>query len=141
MEEIKRFPEIVSRVHHVNLCSASNPYLPPEFHERSFDRLVGNGRAEIDPAAVQEEIDRLRAVAKNIEHYSDRRFAHYDSRGVAQRPTFNEIGESLAVCEDLIKRYKILLDGVSIANLLPTFQYDWKEIFTYAWIEPVKTER
>ena len=38
--------------------------LPREFHESTFDRLVGPGRAEVDPAVVQAEIDELLTVAK-----------------------------------------------------------------------------
>jgi hypothetical protein len=135
LEELKAYPAIVSRTHHVELCTSMNANLPRSFHEHTFDRHVGAERDDVDPVVIQSEIDRIRAVASRIEHFADRRFAHYDSRGVAApEPTFNEIGDSLGAFEVIILQYKMLLDGVSTARLLPVFQYDWKGIFRHPWI-------
>ena len=32
-------------------------------------------------------------------------------------------------------RYKLVLEAVSMSSLLPTFQFDWKEVFYFSWIE------
>jgi hypothetical protein len=82
LEELVKFPEIVSRAHHVSLCTNLNANLPARFHERTFDRCAGRGTAHILPAAVQAEIDRLKQLTARLEHLADRTHAHHDQRGV-----------------------------------------------------------
>jgi len=52
LEELKSYAAIVSREHHVRLCLSLNANLPATFHENTFDRHVGAGRTEVDPADV-----------------------------------------------------------------------------------------
>lgn len=133
--ELVKYPEIVSRAHHVSLCTSLNANLPARFHERTFDRCAGGGAAHVRPAAVQAEIDRLEQLTTRLEHLADRALAHHDQRGlVGPRPTFQEIDDCLAFFEDRVRFYTMLLEGVSETTLLPTFHYDWQEIFRYPWI-------
>jgi hypothetical protein len=77
----------------------------------------------------------MKVLASNVEHLADRRYAHYDPRGLtAPRPTFQDIGNCLRLFQKLILRYKLLLKGAAQATLLPTFLYDWKEVFRRPWI-------
>ncbi len=71
LEETKQFPQIVSREYHVSLCTKLSDNLPREFHESTFDRLVGPGRAEVDPTVVQAEIDEFLTVASSITQTAD----------------------------------------------------------------------
>jgi len=129
-----RCPGIVSRENYIHVCSA-NPNVPRNMLERDFDRLVGAGRSHLDPTNVQAELDEMTAVASNVEHLADRRYAHYDPRGLAApQPTFTDIGNSLKLFERLILRYKLLLKGAAQTTLLPTFLYDWKDVFRLPWI-------
>ena len=77
-------------------------------------------------------------MCQRVEHFVDRRYAHYDRRGLTQAPpTFDDIRRALEEFERIIKRYRILLDGVTQTSLLPTPQYDWQEIFTIPWKDAV----
>lgn len=135
LEEFANYPEIVSRTHHVRICMDLSSSLPRRFHERTFDRFAGPGAPNGSPATVRLRIVRLQVLAANLERFADRRLAHYDQRGtLGQKPTFREIDACLAFFEREIKRYTMLLEGISESTLLPTFQYDWQEIFTYPWI-------
>jgi hypothetical protein len=88
--------------------------------EGDFDRMVGAGRLHIDPANVRAELDEMRAVASNVEHLADRRYAHYDLRGLAApRPIFKEVENCLKLFEKLIIHYKILLKGVGQRRSFP----------------------
>lgn len=103
--------------------------------ESDFDRLVGVGRSYLDPTNVRAELDEMTTVASNVEHLADRRYAHYDPRGLAApRPTFTDVENCLKLFERLILRYKLLLKGAAQTTLLPTFLYDWKDVFRLPWI-------
>jgi hypothetical protein len=111
-------------------------------HEKTFDRLVGVGQAYVDSDRVQSEIGEIMALAANVEHLADRRYAHYDPRGLNRpRPTFNELGGCLDLFEKSILRYKLLLKGAGQKTLLPVFQYEWKEIFRQPWVLEPKEGR
>jgi hypothetical protein len=141
LDEMAKYPQIVSRLQYVEICSEA-PQIPIELHHRSFDRIVGAGAAHLDAGMPATEIHDMRALAANVEHLADRRFAHYDRRGLANpRPTFQELSNCLAFLEKVVLKYTLLLKGVCTAHLLPTFQYDWTEIFQYPWIEAVREGR
>lgn len=134
LEELREHPDIASRDHYIETCR-QNPDLPGDSLDRAYDRLVGEGRVHLDPAAVDAELDQFRATAARVEHLADRRFAHYDQRGTNHAlPTFDDITASLQCAENLVKRYELLLEGAAVATLLPAFQYDWTAVFRHPWI-------
>lgn len=136
--EIKRWPGIVSRqsVQDLYLRSNVDPTFAAELANSDYDRLIGPKLMEPKPESAQKEIDELLAKTGGIRHYVNRRVAHYDTRGIQQPlPTFNDLGECLALFERLIKKYKTLLMGAGLTTLLPTFQYDWKAVFYFPWLD------
>ena len=66
----------------------------------------------------------------------DRRIAHYDKRGLARPvPTFKDLEDALRALERLVIFYWTLLKGSSLIGLTPTIQYNWQDVFEFAWIE------
>jgi hypothetical protein len=134
--EVKKYPGLVSREYYVSLCANLPEHHAKKMADGTYDRLVGAGLVQPDPEQVQAEIDELLAKTDGIRHYVDRRAAHYDTRGIQKPiPTFNDLADCLAFFERLIKKYKDLLTGVALSNLLPVFLYDWKAIFHFPWLE------
>jgi AbiU2 len=138
LTELIKFPPLASRLYFVAMYRASN--IPPEFAEDmangDYDRVVGARLSEPDALQVQAEIDELLQKTEQIRHYVDRRQAHYDQRGLQKPlPTFEDLSECLALCERLVKKYKLLLTGAGISTLLPTITYDWKAIFYFPWLK------
>lgn len=88
-------------------------------------------------ALLDDQIRRLETAVATIEHYVDRRIAHYDQRGLARPvPRFKDLEDALKALEGFVLFYWPLLKGVSMpGGLLPTIQYDWKSVFTFAWID------
>jgi hypothetical protein len=133
--ELKKYPELISRDYHRALYSQLDPYFADDMANYTYDKQVGVGATILDPAAVQKEIDSLQAASGKLHHYADRVVAHYDARGLQQpTPKFEELTECLALMEKLVLRYLLLLKGASQVKLLPTFTYDWKEVFRTPWI-------
>ena len=64
-----------------------------------------------------------------MKKYVNKRVAHCDKVPFTQFPTFGDVDEALEHMEELVKRYCLLFRAEGIGQLLPIWQYDWKEIF------------
>jgi HEPN superfamily AbiU2-like protein len=133
LEEIKAHPTAISR------DRFKRKFVDSQFSEDRadalFDRLIGEGRRHIDPAQVQSEIEEIEKRSKKIIDYVDRQIAHKDKQGVSEVPNHNDIDEALKYLGELLKRYWLIFRGSTLMSVLPTFQYNWTEIFTLPWID------
>ena len=136
--ELQKDPLLASRQHYISLFE--NPDIFGSLPDGQYDRLVGKDRPNPDPLEMKAEIRELIAKTDKIKHYVDKRVAHYDQIGLQKAPTFNDLTDCLTLFERLIKKYKPLLTGANITNLLPTFQYDWKAVFKFPWLADPSTE-
>jgi hypothetical protein len=131
--EIRKFPSLVSREHYISLFEGEDACLIEAGH-REFDSVAGEGGPYVSGVLVEEQLRELDGVVKDIEHYVDRRIAHYDKRGLARpTPTFADLSSALKTIEKLVILYWQLLKGDAI-TILPTIQYDWKDIFRFPWM-------
>jgi hypothetical protein len=61
---------------------------------------------------------------------------------ISDKPTFSDLDSCLDFMVSFLEKYYLLITG----NRMPTldkdesFDPDWKEIFTFAWIEPKEKE-
>ena len=134
LEELQQHPEIVSREYFVGLHGDEDGI--KEMGHRTFDRLAGPGAERLDSKRIDQDLKQLDRMADQIKHYTNRRIAHYDERGLRQDlPTFDDLTKCLKGLDELVKKYRLVLEAVSMSSLLPTFQFDWKEVFYFPWIE------
>ena len=136
MQEVQKYPSLVSRAHYMSLYKGNHPDLI-EAGESEFDDLAGEGEPHLPSACVGKHLRELDEAVKGIEHYVDRRIAHYDSRGLAHpMPTFDDLNTALKKIEEIVLLYLQLLEGASMNTMLPTIQFDWQNIFRFAWESP-----
>ena len=140
LTEIKKFPALLSRDSVIARYAETNSSLPAnvctDLANGDYDRRVGVGKSVPDPAQIQGEIDKLLDLARGIKHYVDKRIAHYDEQGLRQPiPKFSDLEVCFSFFEEMIKKYKVLLEATGITQILPTFQYDWKAIFRFPWLD------
>jgi hypothetical protein len=134
LDEVRSYPWLVSRAHYMSLYNGLAPWRI-EPGKRDFDRVAGEGAAHIPKELVEQEIRELTETVKGIEHYVDRRIAHYDTRGLAQpTPTFAELTQALKALEKTVVLYWRLLKGADMRTLLPSILFDWTEVFTFPWM-------
>lgn len=134
LEELRSNPHLVSRKYFVDLHKDSN--VPENMAQRTYDRVVGESRNELDPTQVEHEIEELERRTDLIKHIVNKTFAHTDKKGPSKPPPeFKDLEGCIDFFEDLVKRYYLLLYARSLASLLPTFQYEWSDIFRFPWIE------
>ena len=144
LHELQKYPWLVSRKHYMSFYAGKEAWLVNSA-QRNFDCLAGEGSAHIPLAVVEEHLQELTQGVKAIEHYVDRRIAHYDRRGLAQpTPTLADLQASLKTLENIVAVYWEFLRGISRresprrgpskATMLPIIPPDWKEIFQFSWL-------
>ncbi|MFH0829425.1 MAG: hypothetical protein V1907_04625 [Candidatus Kerfeldbacteria bacterium] len=132
LAEISKQPNLVTRQDYIKLYEGSKTSI---FADKTFDKFAGTGKNEIDSVLVAKDLEQLRKAVRSCEHYADRSLAHIDKRGSKKIPTFLEVNNALEILEKLIIRYELLLTAAGWTGLTPTFQYNWKSIFKYKWID------
>lgn len=131
--EVQKYPSLVSREYYVSLFEGKHPDLI-EAGQSDFDDIAGKGEPHLPSTIVSTHLCKLDSAVKGIEHYVDRRIAHYDERGLAQpTPTFGDLSTALKTIEQLVILYWQLLKGASTATLLLTIPFDWWNIFRFVW--------
>lgn len=133
LEEIKKFPQLVSREHYMGLY-VGRPQFVVEIGEADYDNLAGKSADLLPSAFFDQQIEELSRIAKSIEAYADKRVAHFDRLEPARPfPTFNDLTAVIKVQEKLVILYWRLLKGGNLTTLLPTIIFDWQDVFRFAW--------
>ena len=133
LQEIIDTPHVLSRERFVALYTGS---VVSHFADRDFDQFSGNGKEHIDPNIVKQDLEKLKKLGLKCEEFADKRIAHYDERAPSNLPTFNELDACIDYLEELLKKYWLLFRAAALLSVLPTWQYDWKEIFQEPWLSP-----
>jgi len=134
LSEVQKYPNLVSRAHYISVSANSEAWLC-ECGEPDFDEMAGKGAPCIPSALVESHLDELETAVAGIEHYVDRRVAHYDNRGLAKpTPTLGELTAALRTLEKLVMFYWLFLKGASMTSMLSTIQRDWQAIFRFEWM-------
>lgn len=131
LEDIRDNPQIMSRGRYVAFYKESNV---EHRADGDFDQFAERpGGDHIDPTLVEQDLQELVEKAQKCEAYADRRVAHYD-KGPITVPTFNDLDDCVDFLERLTKKYYLLMTGSALTEVLPTFQYDWQQVFTEPWL-------
>jgi len=135
LTEARDYPELVSRDFYLAYFADSPDWLRETSGHGHFDSVAGPGNPHIRREVVEEQLATLEATVASIEHYVDRRVAHYDKRGVTKPlPTFKDLEVALKALESLVIFYWTLLKGASIVELTPAIQYNWIDVFEFPWV-------
>ena len=132
LDEIHKAPEDISKKQFVRLYGR-NEYMR-KIGEQDFDRYYGFGQEYIDSKTVKMDLDKLKFKLKKCERYADKIVAHIDKKKPKTLPTFKDVDLCIELLERLVLKYYTLFTGKAVNSMLPTWQYDWKEIFRTPWI-------
>jgi hypothetical protein len=136
LQEIKNYPELVSRDFYIGLFADSPEWVTSTAGHKYFDSISDESGKHIAVDLVDKQLADLEAAAGAIEHYVDRRITHYDKRDLARPvPSFKDLEDALRALETLVIFYWTVLKGSGLVGLTPTIQYDWQDVFEFAWIE------
>lgn len=134
-------PELLSREAYVvrGVASRNSPQ-PGELEafrqiaEKRFDELAGVGAPSLTAPAAMADVARLDAAVAAIRQYTNRLVAHRGKGGAAKLPTWDELNVAIDTIAELIRKYNELLAAGLAPQLVPTWQYDWKDSLRVAWM-------
>lgn len=133
LQEVKKYPTLVSRKHYMSFYAGKGLWLI-KIGQQDFDAVAGAGASYLQTALVDQQFDELKRALEGIEHYVDRRVAHFDKRGLARpTPKLEDLTNSLRILERIVILYWRLLKGEAMTTMLPTILFDWQEIFRFPW--------
>ena len=133
LEEMIATPNLLSRSYYTALYAGTSV---EDLADEDFDRFAAVGAKHIDPSLVAADLRRLKEATTRCEDFADKRLAHHDKRDPKQLPTYNELDAAVDLLDQLYCRYFLLFHASAMDTLLPTWQYDWKEIFRTPWLPP-----
>ncbi len=133
LDQISNTPTAISRQRFVALYGANS--MMTEIGERDFKKFSDKSGRHVDPNIAVADLKLLQKKALKCEKFADMRVAHFDKRALKNPPTFNDLDECIDYLEELLKKYTLIFRAVCLDSVLPTWQYDWKEIFLHPWIE------
>ena len=102
-----------------------------------FDEFAGTGGQHVDPDPIKADLAALRRAAASLEAFADKTIAHLDKStisGSSPTATFDDLDRCLDLLEELTLKYYRLFTALSVPEILPTYQYDWTQIFREPWI-------
>jgi len=132
LTELSQTPSVLSRKYFIGLYSG---FAVEHLANRDFDKFCGINKDYISPDIVNADLNELNWVASVIEDFTDKRIAHHDKREPKILPKFEEVDSCLGVLDKLYCKYHLAFHASFMNSLMPTYQYDWKQIFTIPWIK------
>lgn len=134
LREVRDFPELVSREHYLGFFADAEEWLREANGVGYFDSIAGVGAGCISGSLVDEHLNDLSSAVERIEHYVDKRVAHYDKSGLKQPlPTYGDLTTSLEVLDRLTVFYLKLLKGSAPNSLRKPLDPSWIDVFEVPW--------
>ena len=131
LTEMAETPKVVSRKYYKAMYADS---VVKDFADKDFNRFAAPRAAHISKDMVLADLKTLRDAGRKLEEYADRRVAHRDKRDIKSPPRFKDGDAFIELLDRLYVKYHLLFHAASMDSLMPTYQYDWKEIFRDPWI-------
>ena len=133
LDQIAKTPSVISRRRFVALYGTDPRMI--EMGERDFKKFSNTSGQHIDPTIVTADLERLRTKASKCEKFADMRVAHFDKRALKNPPTFKDLDDCIDYLEELLKKYTLIFRATCLTSVLPTWQYEWKDIFLHPWVD------
>lgn len=133
LSEIQNRAEVLSRQRYVALYLGST--VGTDYADEEFDKFAGARGPHVDPAGVGNDLLTLNQKGQKVREFTNKRIAHHDKAEFKNIPTFAEVDECLDYLESLLTKYVALFRAEVLMQVVPDWQYDWKEVFRRPWID------
>jgi len=133
LKDIKENNEILSRERYTALFKDTGFADDFDYINRGFDELVGEGKKHIEPADVEDDINKLIRRTEVLTTYVNKTVAHLDKENLETLPTIKDLDDSIDLIVKLVQKYYAILHaGTTILQPVP--QRPWKSIFNVVWL-------
>jgi hypothetical protein len=139
LEELRKTPLLITRdyvVEHSSFWQALSDRA--NFGNEMFNRMVGIDKNHLERGQIKADEDKLKEKAKLIIDYANQYIAHFSEKPYSSCvPKFYELDDCMNTLETLLQKYYFLIKGIELPkiDIASSFVYDWKEIFTFPWID------
>lgn len=130
LSELASDPKRLSRKYYKSLYKGS---AIEEFADKHFDRFCDTNPDFISSKMVDDDLNHLKTVVLKCEEFADRRIAHRDKRDPEKLPKYDEVDKCVDILDKLYVKYHLIFHAASMNSMMPTYQYDWQEIFDEPW--------
>lgn len=140
LQEMIRYPDVITRDHHIATCALDDPFVA-EATEGNFDIWAGDGGDHLDPQRVEERLQRLDNAAAEVKQFVDKRLAH--TVEMAEKPTFTfgHLHTALDEISVLVIDLEYLLNCTGLVSPEPAIQIPWRRAFYVPWGPQPEVER
>jgi len=137
LKDIMENHEILSRERYTALFKDTRYADDFDYINIGFDELVGEGKEHIEPADVEDDINKLIRRTEVLTTYVNKTVAHLDKEKLEKLPTVKDLDDSIDLIVKIVQKYYTILRAETII-LQPVPQHPWKNIFKVAWISSKK---
>jgi hypothetical protein len=99
---------------------------------REFNEFSGRNKNQVNPLIVCKDIAKLNDSCAPIKRYVNKRIAHHDKQTFTAFPSYKELYLAIDTIVAIHKKYTHLIRGIPYEIKIEP-QWNWKEIFKYAW--------
>jgi hypothetical protein len=133
MNQMISLPEVMSRARYKAHFSDESVF-SEEMKDDMFSEAAGHAE-HISRAVISEDRKRLLNACEPVATYVSKLIAH---RTPIEELSLNigQIDTALDAIEGVFQKYMTLLTGRGVMGLEPAVQFNWQDIFTYAWAPP-----
>lgn len=149
LRELSRHPTIINREDFLNRTTLRRTALAGITERqtaeagRLFDELVGSGKNHLERALIQHDIEQLIERSRRFEEFANHYVAHHSLHEMpSDEPTFSDLDSCTNFMVSLLEKYYLLITGSRMPSLDKDESFDpsWKDIFSFAWVEPKRQE-
>jgi hypothetical protein len=102
---------------------------------RHFTALVGGAHKTVPLRLIRSDIRKMEQAERRIRALVNKRLAHLELKTRRRRlPTYGELSRTVQMLESVLLKYRRLISAHATTTLLPTWQYNWQEVFLVPWI-------
>jgi hypothetical protein len=141
LDEISRYPHILSRERFVQQAIASKLPASEGAMNRMFDHYTAPGANHIQADVVRAELRDLQAQTKSIEEYTNTRVAHFNPKVPEETPMVLQVHAALDHLYALVEKYLLLLRAVKYEKPQLADEETWKDVFREPWILRLRSWR
>ena len=102
-----------------------------------FAKYADASGKHVCPRMVKVDRDKLKSALEACEAFADKRIAHRDNEESDVVPKFGELDECVKLLDKTYVKYQSLFYAEWVTTVMPTYQYNWKEIFLEPWLAAV----
>jgi hypothetical protein len=131
LEDILANRKVVTRASYAAMYRSEHRDLA----DRHFTALVGGKHKVLPPGVIKRDLRSMIRAERRIRIFVNKKLAHLELNTRRRRLLkYGDLIQTVQLLESFLLKYRSLLSADAPTTLLPTWQYNWKQVFFLPWI-------